>query len=142
MGRFLTVGEASNVLPALAGMSWADVKGKCPTKKAVPMDPNAENINVTISVNGPSQTFPAVSIKKGETLLKVLQTLQSNSNFRFMSVKTAYGYILTSVMGQTMDLKSGQYWNVILNGSPISRSMYLDRIIPEDAHSYTLRLQV
>lgn len=32
MGRFLTVGEASNVLPALAGMSWADVKGKCPTK--------------------------------------------------------------------------------------------------------------
>lgn len=50
--------------------------------EAVPMDPNAENINVTISVNGPSQTFPAVSIKKGETLLKVLQTLQSNSNFR------------------------------------------------------------
>lgn len=33
-----------------------------------------------------------------------------------MSVKTAYGYILTSVMGQTMDLKSGQNWNVILKG--------------------------
>lgn len=32
MGSFLTVGEASNVLPALAGMSWADVMGKCPTK--------------------------------------------------------------------------------------------------------------
>ena len=29
-GKFLNIGEASNVLPALAMMSWADVKGKCP----------------------------------------------------------------------------------------------------------------
>lgn len=139
MGSFLTVGEASNVLPALAGMSWADVMGKCPTKKIVPFDPNAGNIQVTIEVTG--STFGAVAIKKGETLLKVLQTLQSsNSTFRFMSVKTAYGYILTSVMGQTMDLKSGQNWNVVLSGSPNPQNMYLDRIVPEDGSKYILRL--
>lgn len=40
-----------------------------------------------------------------------------------MSVKTAYGYILTSVMGQTMDLKSGQNWNVVLSGSPNPQNM-------------------
>lgn len=37
-----------------------------------------------------------------------------------MSVKTAYGNILTSVMGQTMDLKFGQNWNVILKGIPLN----------------------
>lgn len=144
MGRFLTVGEASNVLPALAGMSWADVKGKCPTKRIVPTDPNAGNIQVNIEVGESGQIFNgSATIKKGKTLLDVLQTLQKNSTFTFMSVKTAYGYILTSVMGQTMDLKSGQNWNVILKGIPLNpQSMYLDRIIPEDAHSYTLRLQV
>lgn len=140
MGSFLTVGEASNVLPALAGMSWADVKGKCPTKKMVPTDPNAENIYVTIEVDGSNQTFARVSIKKGKSLLDVLQTLQSTSGFRFMSVKTSYGYILTSVLGQEMDLKSGQNWNVNLSGSPNLQSMYLDRIIPKDGSKYILKL--
>lgn len=61
----------------LAGMSWADVKGKCPTKRIVPTDPNAGNIQVNIEVGESGQIFNgSATIKKGKTLLDVLQTLQ------------------------------------------------------------------
>lgn len=49
----------------------------------VPTDPNAGNIQVNIAVGESGQIFNgSATIKKGKTLLDVLQTLQSNSTFR------------------------------------------------------------
>lgn len=48
----------------------------------VPTDPNAGNIQVNIEVGESGQIFNgSATIKKGKTLLDVLQTLQKNSTF-------------------------------------------------------------
>lgn len=53
----------------------------------VPTDPNAGNIQVNIAVGESGQIFNgSATIKKGKTLLDVLQTLQSNSTFRQVHV--------------------------------------------------------
>lgn len=53
----------------------------------VPIDPNAGNIQVNIAVGESGQIFNgSATIKKGKTLLDVLQTLQSNSTFRQVHV--------------------------------------------------------
>ncbi|XP_061191465.1 cobalamin binding intrinsic factor-like [Saccostrea echinata] len=145
-GKLLNVGEASHVLPALAKMSYADIKGKCTEIKKP--GSTGMTVNVTIEVDGRAinnnsvqQTFPAVTIEKGQSLYAVLNKLQDSSSFTFKSTLTSYGRTLTEVMNLQVNLNSVQSWNVYLSGNPAQQSMYLDRIIPEDGSQYILRAE-
>lgn len=147
-GKFLNIGEASNVLPALAMMSWADVKGKCPNLRVASVDTGPKIVNVTIQIDGGDiftgvdQTFPSVTINEGQSLLVALETLQrTNSNFQFTSSSTAYGTILNSVMGKQVAIGSTQSWNIHLSGSANMQGMYLENIIPADGSRYILKAE-
>ncbi|XP_062589690.1 uncharacterized protein LOC134251305 [Saccostrea cucullata] len=144
-GRLLDLGEASHILPALAKMSYVDIKGKCTELKK----PGSSDmtVNVTIQVDGNAinssvqHTFPAVTIDKGQSLYAVLVKLRDSSSFTFKGVRTSFGYILTEVMNLAIDGNSLQHWNVYLSGNPNQQGMYLDKIIPENGSQYILKAE-
>ncbi|XP_048760590.1 cobalamin binding intrinsic factor-like [Ostrea edulis] len=144
-GMFRTVGEISHVLPALAKMSYVDVKGKC--TELTKSQGTSTNTNVTIKVEGGVinstvvKTFTAVSITQGQSLYDALVALRDSSDFTFMSAMTSYGRILTSVMNLEINPNSVQSWNIYLSGNPNKQSMYLDRIMPTDGSTYILKAE-